>query len=63
MIGGPDAFTPDAQIAHALVILDGLCAQTTSQLPELQYRLVRALGKVFGLGWSQLNLNVITGAP
>jgi hypothetical protein len=63
VIGGPDGFTTDAHIAHGLVVLDGLCAQTSSQLPELQYRLVRVLGKVFGLGWSQLNLNVITGAP
>jgi hypothetical protein len=63
VIGGPDAFSSDAHIAHALVILDGLCAQTSADLPELLYRLVRVFGKVFGLGWSQLNLNVITGVP
>jgi hypothetical protein len=63
VIGGPDAFTSDAHIAHAIVVLDGLCAATSSDLSELQYRLVRVLGRVFGLSWSQLNLNVITGAP
>ncbi len=63
VIGGPDAFTADAHIAHALVILDGLCAQTSSTLPDVEYRLVRVLGRVFGLSWSQLNLHVTTGAP
>ena len=61
--GGPDAFTPDGHIAHALVVLDGDCAQTPADLPDLKYRLVRVLGRVFGLGWSQMNLNVITGSP
>jgi len=28
-----------------------------------EYRLVRVLGNVIGLGWSQVNLNVITGKP
>jgi len=35
----------------------------SSQLVEVEYRLVRVIGAVFGLGWSQLNLNVITGSP
>ena len=29
----------------------------------MKYRLVRVLGQILGLGWSQLNLNVITGVP
>jgi hypothetical protein len=33
-IGGPDAFTPDGHFAHALVIVNGLCAQTSAQLPD-----------------------------
>jgi hypothetical protein len=61
--GGDDAFTPDGHFAHALVILDGKCAKTAGSLPDLKYRLVRVLGQVFGLGWSQLNLNVITNSP
>jgi hypothetical protein len=61
--GGPDAFTTDGHFAHALVVLDGNCALTSAALPDLKYRLVRVLGQVFGLGWSQLNLNAITGSP
>jgi hypothetical protein len=62
-IGGPDAFTADGHFAHALVIVNGLCAQTSAQLPDMKYHLVRVLGEVLGLDWSQLNLNVITGSP
>jgi len=61
--GGIDAFTTDGHFAHALVILHGKCATTSTSLPDLKYRLVRVLGQVFGLGWSQLNVNAITGTP
>lgn len=61
--GGADSFTIDGHFAHALVILDGKCAKTAASLPDLKYRLVRVLGQVFGLGWSQLNLNVTTNSP
>lgn len=61
--GGVDAFTTDGHFAHALVVLDGKCAQTSGALPDLKYHLVRVLGRVFGLGWSQLNLNAVTGIP
>lgn len=40
-----------------------MCAKTSNALPDLKYHLVRVLGQVFGLGWSQLNLNVVTGSP
>ena len=45
------------------MVLNGNCAQTSSQLPDVEYRLVRVLGRVLGLDWSQLNLNVLTGNP
>jgi hypothetical protein len=45
------------------VVINGNCAQTSSELPDVEYRLVRVLGRVLGLDWSQLNLNVLTGAP
>ena len=61
--GGADAFSSDGHFAHALVVLDGKCAQRSADLPDLKYHLVRVLGQVFGLGWSQLNLNAITGSP
>jgi hypothetical protein len=61
--GRVDAFTIDGHFAHALVILDRKCAKTAANLPDLKYRLVRVLGQVFGLGWSQLNMNAITNSP
>jgi len=61
--GGIDNFGRDASFLHALVVINGNCAQTSSQLPDMEYRLVRVLGHVLGLDWSQANLNVITGIP
>ena len=61
--GGPDNFSSDAHIVHALVVINGVCAATNSQLPDVQYRLERTFGRVIGLGWSQANLNVQTGNP
>lgn len=61
--GGPDNFSTDAHLAHALVVLNGVCAATSAQLPDVRYRLVRTLGRVLGLGWSQANLNVFTRTP
>ena len=61
--GGPDNFNTNATFSHALVVINGQCALQSSQLTDVQYRLVRVLGKVIGLGWSQLNVNVVTGNP
>lgn len=61
--GGVDNFGTEANFLHALVIINGQCAQQSSQLTDVQYRLVRVLGNVLGLGWSQLNLNVMSGSP
>ncbi|MGA9800270.1 MAG: IPT/TIG domain-containing protein [Terriglobales bacterium] len=61
--GGVDSFSSDAHLQHALVILNGVCAQTSAQLPDVEYRLVRVLGRVLGLDWSQMNLNVFTRSP
>ena len=61
--GGVDNFGSDTRFLHALIILNGNCAQSSAQLPDMEYRLVRVLGRVLGLDWSQLNLNVITGSP
>lgn len=63
VFGGPDNFGTDATYQHALIVIDGQCAQQSSQLTDVEYRLVRVIGNVLGLGWSQLNLNVITGNP
>jgi len=61
--GGDDNFGTGANFLHALVVINGQCALQSSQLTDVEYRLVRVLGNVLGMGWSQLNLNVITGNP
>jgi hypothetical protein len=61
--GGVDNFGASATFLHALVVINGQCALQSWQLIEVEYRLVRVLGNVIGLGWSQNNLNVITGSP
>ncbi len=61
--GGPDNFSMAGNIVHALIVINGVCAATTAQLPDVQYRLVRVLGRILGLGWSQANLNVQTRKP
>ncbi|MBZ5569078.1 MAG: hypothetical protein LAN64_14660 [Acidobacteriia bacterium] len=63
VIGGPDYFTDDAHIAHALLILNGNCIQTSAGLPLLRYSLVRMIGRSLGLDWSQLNDSVFLSPP
>jgi Bacterial Ig-like domain (group 1) len=63
VFGGVDNFGATANFLHALIVINGQCALQSSQLTDLEYRLVRVLGGVIGLDWSQLNLNVITGDP
>jgi hypothetical protein len=61
--GGPDNFSAAGNLVHSLVVINGVCAATSAQLPDVQYRLIRTLARTVGLGWSQANLNVITGDP
>jgi hypothetical protein len=61
--GGPDNFSSEGSITHALVVINGVCAAQNPQLPEVRYRLVRVIGRVLGLGWSQANINVQTQPP
>ena len=61
--GGPDNFSFDAHITHALVVINGVCIADSSKLLDVRYRLTRTLGRVLGLGWSQADLNVITRNP
>ncbi|MGH9523232.1 MAG: hypothetical protein ACRD3E_11950, partial [Terriglobales bacterium] len=61
--GGPDNFSASGNILHAVAIINGVCAATSSQLPDVQYRLLRVLGHIFGLAWSQANDNVLTHNP
>ncbi len=52
---GVDNLTPSGNIAHAFIIMNGLCATTQDSIALLQYELVRAWGRVLGLDWSQVN--------
>ena len=61
--GGTDNYSAGANFLHGLVVINGQCALQSSQLADVEYRLVRVLGTVLGLGWSQMNLNVVTGNP
>jgi hypothetical protein len=61
--GGPDNFSTGGNIVHAFVVINGVCAAASAQLPDVQYRLMRVLGRIFGLGWSQANVNVLTRRP
>jgi len=61
--GGDDNYGSTAIYQHALILLNGQCALESSQLVDVEYRLVRVIGNVLGLGWSQVNLNVLTGNP
>ena len=59
-----DAITPTGTIQHALLILNGRCTgPAPEQQFQLQYQLMRAFGRILGLGWSQTNDNVFTASP
>ncbi|MGB8060972.1 MAG: Ig-like domain-containing protein [Candidatus Sulfotelmatobacter sp.] len=63
VFGGADNFGTLATYQHALIVINGQCVLQSSQLTDVEYRLVRVIGGVLGVGWSQLNLNVQTGSP
>ena len=63
VFGGPNNFSASGNIIHAIIVINGVCAAASSQLTDVQYRLMRVLANCFGLGWSQANINVLTGDP
>ncbi|PYX51380.1 MAG: hypothetical protein DMG79_03240 [Acidobacteria bacterium] len=63
VFGGIDNYGSSAIFQHALIVINGQCAQQSSQLTDVEYRLVRVIGRVLGLGWSQVNPNVHTRNP
>ncbi len=50
-----DNLAPAGAIAHALIVVNGLCATSSALDGLLEYELVRAFGQVLGLDWSQAN--------
>lgn len=59
-----DSFGQTHSIQHALLILNGRCTgpEPEKQL-QMQYQLMRAFGRILGVGWSQTNDNVFTQSP
>ena len=59
-----DSIVPAGYIQHAILVLNGRCTGSDPQKQmQLQYQLMRAFGRILGLGWSQTNDNVFTGSP
>lgn len=59
-----DSIVPAGFIDHAILVLNGRCTgPAPEQQLQMQYQLMRAFGRVLGLGWSQTNDNVFTGGP
>jgi hypothetical protein len=50
-----DNIQPDATIAHAVILLNGLCATNSNLIAMMQYELERAFGRVLGLDYAQVN--------
>jgi hypothetical protein len=59
-----DSITSDGYIHHAVLVLNGRCTSSDPAMQtQMQYQLMRAFGRILGLGWSQANDNVFTGSP
>ena len=56
-----DNIAASGYIAHALMLINGLCATNTTQIAVLQYQLVRAFGRILGLDWSDTNEEMFPG--
>ena len=57
-----DNFNPDATIAHAVILVNGLCATSANLLEMMSFQLERAFGRVLGLDYSQVNPGALTKA-
>lgn len=59
-----DNFQPDATFAHAVLLLNGLCATNANLLEMMSFELERAFGRILGLDFSQVNPSSLTaGEP
>jgi len=50
-----DSVNPDATIAHAVIVLNGLCASDANRLAMMSFELERAFGRILGLDYAQVN--------
>jgi hypothetical protein len=55
-----DNVNPDATIAHAIILLNGLCATNANLLQMMSFELERAFGRILGLDYSQVNPGAAT---
>lgn len=57
-----DNIGTDATIAHGVIVLNGLCANSASQIEKMSFQLERAFGRVLGLDFSQVNPGALAGS-
>jgi hypothetical protein len=50
-----DNIHTDATIAHAVILLNGLCASSPNLIAMMQYEITRAFGRILGLDYAQVN--------
>ena len=50
-----DNIRPNATIAHAVIVLNGLCATSPNLVAMMQYEIARAFGRILGLDYAQVN--------
>ena len=55
-----DNINTDATAAHAVIILNGLCATNADMLEMMSFELERAFGRILGLDYSQVNPEALT---
>ena len=55
-----DTINQDATIAHAVIVLNGLCATTPALVEMMTFELERAFGRVLGLDYSQVTPAALT---
>jgi hypothetical protein len=59
-----DNFSPDATVAHGVILLNGLCATSGDLLAMMSFQIERAFGRILGLDFSQVNPGALTnGEP
>ena len=56
-----DNINTDATLAHAVIVLNGLCATNSNKLEMMSFELERAFGWILGLDYSQVNPGAATG--
>jgi hypothetical protein len=55
-----DSVNPDSTFAHAIILLNGLCASNSDLITMMSYELERAFGRVLNLDYSQVNPTALT---